>query len=259
MGVKRIPPVFQVAGTLRVPSAAARGACLLLLPVSSQDRSLRCRPMGTEWFYTSGGRQKGPVDETQLKQLAEAGALRPEDLIWNATMKDWRPAGEAIDWQFGRAPQVAAVAGPPAQTLAYAAQSDEQLVLSPRLIDLLGRTAPWVRFLGVLSYILAGLWFVAGIMMVVMTSSRAMPGGAGAGLGAMYVVLTIVYVFLGGYLNSYASRIRMLKRMKRNVDLEEAIDVQRAFWKFCGITTIVCIGLYLLFVAGLMLFAILGK
>ena len=206
--------------------------------------------MATEWFYWSGGRQQGPVDETHLRQLAESGTLRPEELIWNASMKDWRPAGEATDWRFGPAPNAPQPVGaPPAQMLAYVAQSDEQLVLSPRIIDLMARTAPWVRFLGVLGYICAGFMAVAGLVMIFAVSARGMPGPAGVGLGGAYLVLAVIYVFPANYLNSYATRIGRLRKMRRNVDLEEAIDAQRAFWKFCGILTLVVIGLYFLGIA----------
>jgi hypothetical protein len=216
--------------------------------------------MATEWFYWSGGRQRGPVDEAHLKQRAEAGTLRPEDLIWNAAMKDWRPAGEATDWRFGPAPVVAALPGtPPAPTLAYAAQSDEQLILSPRVIDLLGRTGPWVRFLAVLSYIAAGLFLVGGALLVGMTLGGVMPQVSGVGVGGFYVLMGVLYVFPGMYLNSYASRIRTLKRMRRNVDMEQAIDAQRAFWKFCGIAAMLCIVLYFVFVLVAVAFGIWGR
>ena len=78
--------------------------------------------MATEWFYFSGGRREGPVDELHLKPLAESGTLRPEELIWNAAMNEWRPAGEVTDWRFGPAPQIPTPpdASPP-QTLAYVA------------------------------------------------------------------------------------------------------------------------------------------
>jgi hypothetical protein len=202
--------------------------------------------MATEWFYWSGGRQQGPFDEGHLKQLAEGGTLRPEELIWNASMTDWRPAGEVTDWRFGPAPQATvATVGPPAQTLAYVAQSDEPLVLSPRVIDLLARTAPWVRFLGVLTYILVAFFALLGVVMIFLTTGRAMPGAPGAVLGAAYILFAVIYIFIASYLNSYASRIGRLRRMKRTIDLEEALDVQRAFWKFCGVMTIVGITLYL--------------
>ncbi len=48
----------------------------------------------TEWFYARDGRQEGPVSHEKLIELARSGGLNPgKDLVWNASMKDWTPAG----------------------------------------------------------------------------------------------------------------------------------------------------------------------
>jgi hypothetical protein len=46
----------------------------------------------TEWYYAHDGQQAGPVSALELKQLADAGKLRPDDLVWQEGMKDWSPA-----------------------------------------------------------------------------------------------------------------------------------------------------------------------
>ena len=49
----------------------------------------------TEWYYARGGQQAGPVSFDQLVDLAKSGGLDPvKDLVWNASMKDWTPAGQ---------------------------------------------------------------------------------------------------------------------------------------------------------------------
>ena len=49
----------------------------------------------TEWYYAKGGQQNGPVSFEKLRELAANGMLdRGKDLVWNATMKDWVPAGQ---------------------------------------------------------------------------------------------------------------------------------------------------------------------
>jgi len=42
-----------------------------------------------EWYYARGNQQHGPVSATELKALAESGALSPDDLVWRAGMSDW--------------------------------------------------------------------------------------------------------------------------------------------------------------------------
>lgn len=45
-----------------------------------------------EWFYARDGKKCGPFSPTQLKQLAGAGVLRPEELVWKTGMAKWVPA-----------------------------------------------------------------------------------------------------------------------------------------------------------------------
>jgi uncharacterized RDD family membrane protein YckC len=47
-----------------------------------------------DWHYAENGRQVGPVTEDQLLQLAHAGAVAPDTLIWRAGMPEWKPFRE---------------------------------------------------------------------------------------------------------------------------------------------------------------------
>jgi len=47
-----------------------------------------------EWFYARDNRQQGPVSALELKQLAQTGQLKPDDLVWREGMGDWLPAGK---------------------------------------------------------------------------------------------------------------------------------------------------------------------
>src|SRR5574340_330337 len=42
-----------------------------------------------EWYYAKGDRQLGPVSAVQLKQMAVAGEVRPDDLVWREGMENW--------------------------------------------------------------------------------------------------------------------------------------------------------------------------
>ncbi len=49
--------------------------------------------MANEWHYTQNGQQTGEtVTDAQLKALAVAGQLKPEDLVWKEGMPNWVPA-----------------------------------------------------------------------------------------------------------------------------------------------------------------------
>lgn len=46
-----------------------------------------------QWFYIQNGQRFGPVEESELFQLARAGKLAPDDLVWNPTLgQQWQPA-----------------------------------------------------------------------------------------------------------------------------------------------------------------------
>jgi hypothetical protein len=45
-----------------------------------------------QWFFARDTVQSGPVTTAQLRLLAQAGQLAPEDLVWREGMDDWAPA-----------------------------------------------------------------------------------------------------------------------------------------------------------------------
>jgi uncharacterized RDD family membrane protein YckC len=49
----------------------------------------------TEWYYAKDGEKYGPVSTPQLKQLASAGHLQPDDLIWREGLDGWARASQA--------------------------------------------------------------------------------------------------------------------------------------------------------------------
>lgn len=44
-----------------------------------------------EWFYAEGKERRGPVADTQFRQLIDAGKIGPETLVWKQGMADWQP------------------------------------------------------------------------------------------------------------------------------------------------------------------------
>jgi len=73
--------------------------------------------MSTEWYYVRNGVQTGPVSTAELKQLADGGQLRPEDLVWQDGMRDWAQAGK-VKGLFEAKPAPAAAPAPTAPAAA---------------------------------------------------------------------------------------------------------------------------------------------
>ena len=47
-----------------------------------------------KWFYFSGGKKLGPVDESKLLSMLESGALPAQTKVWTQGMEGWLPASE---------------------------------------------------------------------------------------------------------------------------------------------------------------------
>jgi len=62
-----------------------------------------------EWYYARGNKQMGPVPSSELRRLAAADELRPEDLVWREGMTEWAPARN-VRGLFDEAGRAAAVA-----------------------------------------------------------------------------------------------------------------------------------------------------
>jgi len=112
---------------------------------------------------------------------------------------------------------------------------------------MLARTKGWVRFIGVLSFI--GAAFVAlGMLAMVAFASKA--GAVMLPIVVLYGAMVAFYIYAGLKLNGYASAITRLIYSGRVADLEDALDQQRAFWKFAGIMMLLFIILMFLAMAG---------
>ncbi len=45
------------------------------------------------WFYSEGGKQLGPIDETELNRLVTLGTVRSDTLVWHEGLASWQPLG----------------------------------------------------------------------------------------------------------------------------------------------------------------------
>ena len=71
-----------------------------------------------------------------------------------------------------------------------------------------------------------------------------------AALGAVYIPFALLYVYPALKLWGYSSAIGRLLASRSSMDLEAAPSQQKSLWKFAGISTIVMIVLYGLFIVG---------
>ena len=71
-----------------------------------------------EWFYADSNNQQHTVEEAEFEKLIETGAVSSATLVWNESLPNWIPAGEALADKFE-----GVTAAPPALTNHQAKQA----------------------------------------------------------------------------------------------------------------------------------------
>ena len=130
--------------------------------------------------------------------------------------------------------------------------TEDRATVTEMAVEMLRQTKPWVMFLSVMSFIGSGLMLLGGIFMIV--AGAFVPSGAAistSALGAVYLPMAFLYIYPALKLWSFGGAIGRLTQSRSSMDLEAALAQQKSFWKFAGITTIVMMVLYALFVVGL--------
>lgn len=220
--------------------------------------------MANDWFYASQGKQQGPVSLDALRQMRAAGTVASTDMVWHHGMSGWVRAGEVPELATGEQPSAAVPAPAPAgapsaspATLSYGTfPASGEVTLGHRGFDLLKQTRPWVRMMSIVCWVFAGFALLGGvaIMLAGVMSSR---GGVPPLLGLVYIAMAFLYIAPAIYLHRYAGRITDLLAQRREMDLQAALQAQKSFWKFCGVTTLVVIALYAVGIVIAMLIAVL--
>ncbi len=149
--------------------------------------------------------------------------------------------------------------------------SYSQSAVSAAVVDQLRRTRGWVLFFGVMFWIGTVFLCLGGLAMIGMglfsgaiaasgeQTLDSLGAGIGAatfvGMGVLYLVLAMLYIYPATRLTKYASRIRDLMNAPAEQNLVAALNEQRAFWKFVGVMTISMMALY---IVGIVVMVVVG-
>lgn len=148
-----------------------------------------------------------------------------------------------------------------------AAEPEEYGTLTAAMVQSLVETRPWVFFIAVLGFIMAGFMVLLAIFIFAVAafaeSFASELGAGGVVIGAMYAAIYIVvgglYLWISYYLYRYATAIRELQTTSSTASMELALDSQRAFWRLVGIMTAIYMGFMVLaMVVGLIAAIIFG-
>lgn len=126
---------------------------------------------------------------------------------------------------------------PPQSELANANRNNTSGV-SNAMIEAMRGTKPWVLLIGIVLIVSSSFMIIGSIGVFVASTihlkSETSPPGVLAGIGAMYAVLSVIYIFMAVYLIKYSSAIGRLLHSTSATDMEEALIAQRKFWRLAG-------------------------
>jgi hypothetical protein len=134
--------------------------------------------------------------------------------------------------------------------------STSPAVFSPTAVTSLLRTRPWVRFMSIVGFVTAGPMALIGLIGVAIgVVTRNVEAAV---LAVIYPPFALLYVFPSLYLFKYANRIRDFGSNGDPLQLELALDAQRAFWKFAGVFTLVSLVLTVVLLVGAVLVGVVA-
>ncbi|MBN1520136.1 MAG: hypothetical protein JW923_08600 [Spirochaetales bacterium] len=135
---------------------------------------------------------------------------------------------------------------PKAEASTVASMADSGAITG-RMKDSISATAPWMRFLGIVGFVGAGIIALFGLfMMFGMMGSFAGMGALGAyGFvgGLIYIGIAVVAFFPARYMFRAGTGFRSYVLSQRSETLEGALANNKSFWKFTGIITIIYLAL----------------
>jgi small-conductance mechanosensitive channel len=130
-------------------------------------------------------------------------------------------------------------------------KTDEQI------LNYLESTAKWGKFLAILGFISIGFMVLAGIVSLIFmptfnefNTSVAVPPFINSFISVVYLGMAILYFFPTLYLYLFSEK--MIQALEHN-DQENFVagfENLKSLFKFVGILTIVCIGLFILTIIG---------
>jgi len=116
--------------------------------------------------------------------------------------------------------------------------------LTVDMIKYLREAAPWIRFIGILSFIGCGIIVLAGVgfmiaMPLLAGFTNLYAGLLSSSMGIVYIIIGVIMFFPARFTYSFGSKIRSFIQSNNEHDLEMALKNNKSLWKFCGILCII--------------------
>jgi len=135
-----------------------------------------------------------------------------------------------------------------------------QRMLTDTMLAYLNGASPWLRFIGILGFIYAGLTVVGGLffLLFVPVMEGLLDGMTGFGFsdeifmwigawwGVLYVAMGVIIFIPSVFTYRFGAKIRSYSGTGAEVDLEQAFRSNKSLWKFYGILFIASVAFAIL-------------
>jgi hypothetical protein len=116
------------------------------------------------------------------------------------------------------------------------------------MVRYLKEAAPWLRFIGILSFVGCGFMVLGGILFLIATFVRpditGEFGGLSGGIGSIvYIGSGALMFFPARFTYFFGAKLRSYLRTNAEEDLEQALKNNKSLWKFNGIMYIIGLAL----------------
>lgn len=99
------------------------------------------------------------------------------------------------------------------------------------------QTAPWMTFMSILGFVACGLMLLAGIALFFLSSKLSLP--IPPSMGLVYIIMAVIIFFPYLYLYQTAESFRGFVQRGDVNAMETALMLQKKFWRYLGILTLV--------------------
>lgn len=124
------------------------------------------------------------------------------------------------------------------------------LTLNAQSEALIAATARWSRFLGILTFVMAGIMFLCGLTLLftasILSGYADFAGMNLTALALLYIAFPVLYIFPGLFLYRYADRMRTALASRDEAALTDGFLQHKKLFAFMGIYCIVAIALVIL-------------
>jgi hypothetical protein len=144
-------------------------------------------------------------------------------------------------------------------------------VLTDAMLSYLKEASPWLKFVGVLGFISSGLPVIWGLSMfaffpLIKESLNSVPGLEvfgetsgmifGMSMAVFFIGIGVVMIFPSLFIYKKKKKIRDYLQTGSDLELELAFKINKSFWKFVGIFSIVGLASFPLPMIGIIIAAL---